>query len=35
MGDASVHFVAETIDYRLYNHLGTRAGGETATLFGD
>jgi prepilin-type N-terminal cleavage/methylation domain-containing protein/prepilin-type processing-associated H-X9-DG protein len=32
MGDASVHFFAETIDYRLYNNLGTRAGGETAQV---
>jgi len=28
MGDGSVHFFAETIDYRLYNALGSRAGGE-------
>ena len=28
MGDGSVHFFAESIDYRLYNNLGTRAGGE-------
>jgi prepilin-type processing-associated H-X9-DG protein len=28
MGDASVRFVPRTIDYRIYNHLGTRAGGE-------
>jgi len=33
MGDASVHFVAETIDYRLYNYLGTRAGGEATSLY--
>jgi prepilin-type N-terminal cleavage/methylation domain-containing protein len=26
MGDASVHFVSEFIDYKLYNALGTRAG---------
>jgi prepilin-type processing-associated H-X9-DG protein len=32
MGDASVHFVSETIDFRIYNHLGTRAGGEVAQL---
>jgi prepilin-type N-terminal cleavage/methylation domain-containing protein/prepilin-type processing-associated H-X9-DG protein len=32
MGDGSVHFVAETIDYRLYNELGTRAGGEAVSL---
>jgi prepilin-type N-terminal cleavage/methylation domain-containing protein/prepilin-type processing-associated H-X9-DG protein len=28
MGDASVHFIAETIDFQLYNNLGTRAGRE-------
>ncbi len=28
MGDGSVHFVAESIDYELYNNLGTRGGGE-------
>ncbi len=28
MGDASVHFIEETIDFQLYNLLGTRAGGE-------
>jgi prepilin-type N-terminal cleavage/methylation domain-containing protein/prepilin-type processing-associated H-X9-DG protein len=32
MGDASVHFIPETIDYKLYNALGTRAGGENAAL---
>ena len=32
MGDASVHFFAESIDFRLYNELGTRAGGEVASL---
>ncbi len=32
MGDASVHFVAETIDFRIYNYLGTREGGEVAQL---
>jgi len=34
MGDGSVHFLGEFIDYRLYNYLGTRAGGETAALPG-
>ena len=29
MGDGSVHFLSELIDYRLYNNLGTRAGGES------
>ena len=28
MCDGSVHFVSDTIDYRMYNELGTRAGGE-------
>ena len=28
MGDGSVHFVDEFIDYQLYNELGTLAGGE-------
>jgi prepilin-type N-terminal cleavage/methylation domain-containing protein len=28
MGDGSVHFVSADINYRLYNELGTRAGGE-------
>jgi hypothetical protein len=32
MGDGSIHFMTENIDYRLYNNLGTRAGGEVATL---
>jgi prepilin-type N-terminal cleavage/methylation domain-containing protein len=32
MGDGSVHFVRETIDYRLYCNLGTRAGGEKASI---
>ena len=32
MGDGSVHFMPETIDYQLYNALGTRAGGEVAEM---
>jgi hypothetical protein len=24
MGDSSVHFISEAIDYRLYNELGSR-----------
>jgi prepilin-type N-terminal cleavage/methylation domain-containing protein len=32
MGDASIHFVAETIEYRLFNELGTRAGQEAVEL---
>lgn len=32
MGDGSVHFASETIDYEVYNEFGTRAGGEEVTL---
>jgi hypothetical protein len=32
LGDASVHFVNQTIDYKLFNNLGTRAGGENVEL---
>jgi hypothetical protein len=32
MVDASVHFIAETIDYALYNNLGTRAGAEVVAV---
>lgn len=32
MAGGSVHFLSDTIDYRLYNELGTRAGGEVVTL---
>ncbi len=32
MGDASVQFLSEDIDYLLYNALGTREGGEAVTL---
>lgn len=32
MGDASVHFFAESIDYKLYNALGTREGGEPVSV---
>jgi prepilin-type processing-associated H-X9-DG protein len=32
MGDGSVRFVSRTIDYRLYNYIGSRAGGEQVTL---
>ena len=32
MGDGSVHFISESIDYRLYNELGSRAGGEPVSF---
>lgn len=32
MGDGSVQFITEDIDYKLYNNLGTRAGGEIVSL---
>jgi len=32
MGDGSVHFLSEGIDFRLYNNLGTREGGEPISL---
>lgn len=32
MADGSVHFIPETIDYRLFNELGSRASGEGVTL---
>ena len=31
-GDASVHFVRQNVDFKLYNWMGTRAGGETAQV---
>jgi type II secretory pathway pseudopilin PulG len=30
--DGSVHFLSDTIDYRLYNELGSRAGGEPVAV---
>ncbi len=32
IADGGVHFVSETIDFQLYNELGTRKGGEVVTL---
>ena len=32
MGDGSVHFINESIDYKLYNELGSRAGGESVSI---
>ena len=32
MGDGSVNFINESIDYKLFNELGTKAGGEVASL---
>ncbi len=31
LGDASVRFVMNSIDYKLYNELGSRAGGEAVS----
>jgi prepilin-type N-terminal cleavage/methylation domain-containing protein len=32
MGDASVHFVSQTIDFNMWQQLGSRNGGETVQL---
>jgi len=32
LADATVHFVSENIDYKLYNELGSRDRGEVASL---
>jgi prepilin-type N-terminal cleavage/methylation domain-containing protein len=32
LGDASVQFIQESIDYQVYNSFGTRAGGESFSL---
>jgi prepilin-type N-terminal cleavage/methylation domain-containing protein/prepilin-type processing-associated H-X9-DG protein len=32
LADGSVRFVSETINYRLYNELGSRAGGESVSV---
>lgn len=32
MGDGSVRFMSASMDYRIYNHLGTRAGNEVAQV---
>jgi hypothetical protein len=33
MGDASVRFIAETVDLKTYQYVGSRAGGETVSSF--
>ena len=33
MGDGSVRFLATSIDYRIYNYLGTRAGNDLVNEF--
>jgi prepilin-type processing-associated H-X9-DG protein len=33
LGDGSVHFLSDSIDYRLYNEMGTRAGEEATSSF--
>ena len=32
MADGSIHFFSESIDFQLYNALGTRAGHEAASV---
>ncbi len=32
LADGSVHFLSDSIDYKLYNELGSRSGGEVVTL---
>jgi len=32
IADGSVHFFLDSIDYKLYNELGTRAGGESVSV---
>ena len=32
LGDSSVRFLAETVDFTVYNRLGTRYGGEAAVV---
>ena len=32
MGDTSVHFLIDSLDYRVYNELGSREGGEASNL---
>ena len=31
MGDGSVQFLSESVDYRLFNALGSRDGGEAVS----
>ena len=35
MGDSSVHFVNEYIDYKLYNRLGIRANRMATAIAGE
>jgi hypothetical protein len=32
LGDASVRFIPATIDYRIYNEIGSRAGNEVVIV---
>ena len=32
LGDASIRFVSQTTDFNLWRGLGSRTGGETATV---
>jgi hypothetical protein len=32
IADGSVHFFSENIDYKLFNEMGTRSGGETVAF---
>jgi hypothetical protein len=32
LGDGSIHFLSESIDFKLYNALGTRNGNEVAIV---
>ncbi len=32
LGDASVRMVRQNVDFRMYNYMGTRAGGEVTNI---